>query len=440
MTLAYDTNRDLIRSASDRPKVRRSVIESMLTFLFVLLWVPSLSAPGGTDMNLFLFLPMLMLLMLLGAQGGVRFGFGMRWDAQMFVLIMLSVVLVSAMSIISLLYADNPVLVFRVTSGQVFALAILVAVITLPTDDDGRIRRIIDLFVWGAALSGLYATASYFIPALNALAFGDADRTSAFFKHPNQFGIAMSMAAPVTVGLLVVDKRKLFRVLQVLAIFMGLVMSGSKTNLATSAGLSFLILVIALFKMGYFQRRPGMTVMILTLAFGAGFVGFNVLGELNPRAQRLLLATASGEAISSWDARNTLWAISVQDMLDHPWTGVGAGQRVGSTGLNHSHNVVLDYVRTMGIPGGAMLLMLMVPVLLVSAVTVLKTLRPAPSDPYDLVMPSAIALGASGYLFTNQFSDSFGPSTLPLFFQLVAMLFFYRRQLQLRARAQAAPR
>lgn len=398
---------------------------ALLATLMVLLWMPSLSTFGHPDMNAYFVLAVVLLIILVGRLARRPLTLASKYDAAAFAIVIGSALALSTLALISAFYADSPLRVFRVIAGQVFGIAILGTMLSFPPSET-RFQRYVDIFIWGATLSSAYAAAAYLIPALKGFAFGDGDRTAALFKHPNQFGMALSLAVPIIVAYCVTDRNKVYRLAQLGMVYLGLAFSGSKTNLATSAALAFAALSISLLRSGVLRRRPFAAVVTVGLALGIGALAFLTLVELNPRAQSLLVSTASGDAVSSWKERQLLWSISLADGTKYPFTGVGVGEVVRGTTVPHSHNVFLDFFRTLGIPGVAMVLVLILGVVAVGLSCIIGRM-PASASPNQSAIASAMGLSILGYVFTNQFSDSFGPSTLPLFWIVVGLAFYLRR-------------
>ncbi|TIO48930.1 MAG: O-antigen ligase family protein, partial [Mesorhizobium sp.] len=96
---------------------------------------------------------------------------------------------------------------------------------------------------------------------------------------------------------------------------------------------------------------------------------FMMLQFLNPRAYKLLSLQLSGGEAHSIVSRQRLWSISIDLGLSHPFMGVGAGQWVGDI-APHSHNLFIDYFRTLGVPGLALVVIMVLLVVgyLISAV------------------------------------------------------------------------
>jgi hypothetical protein len=108
--------------------------------------------------------------------------------------------------------------------------------------------------------------------------------------------------------------------------------------------------------------------------------------------------------------------------------GVGAGQPVGDI-APHSHNLFIDAFRTLGVPGVALMsvLVLVVMAYLVSAVlcTLLGNDRGDHATEVN-VMVLGTSVSIWNYIIANQMSDSFGPSTAAFFWLPLALLVFYR--------------
>jgi hypothetical protein len=403
------------------------MIFKTIVLLVVLLWLPSLSAPGGMDANFFVPVPLFLLAIVIARREGLNFRVASPRDQFYFSILATTIVCVTLLALLSMFYADDSIRVFRVITGELFGLALLFGILSLP-DSERRLNVLTDLMIWGAVLSSAFVTASYYIPVLNIFAFGTADRTAAFFKHPNQFGMALSTAAPVLFAKCITDKRKALRVVQLVLIYFGLVFSGSKTNLVLSAALAFAVFGFGLWQTGFLRRHPIGAPGLVALGIAGAAFGFQALSVFNPRAQQLLLSTASGDAIVSWQARLVLWQISISDGLSHPWFGVGAGQDVSGTAINHSHNVFLDYFRTMGTVGLGLLTAQILATVVIATSSFFATRSSSSQD----LRVTAVGLGFSvlGYILANQFSDSFGPSTVPLFWLSVALLLYARRMVR----------
>lgn len=414
---AFAADGDTLAAKGTRTQ-RRGLL--LLSVLLVALWVPGLTAPGESGFNFSIVLALAILLHLLTLGRAFNPVMASRADAHGLGLIALCILGLTVSSLVSASYAPVPFRVFRVAAAQGFGIVILYAIVHLKPA--GRaITRLVNLFVWGAVLSALYALLSHFIPGIPGGAFGYGDRAAGFFRHPNQFGIALAMAVPVLVALCLGDRRRVHRVAQLAMVFMGLILSGSKTNIVLSLGAAGVVLVAGLWVGGTLRRAPLRALLVCAGAVGASLVLHAALGAFNPRAQALLSTLMGGDEIGSLASRLAIWEHSLAVGAAHPLGGVGAGQYVFGDAVSHSHNVFLDMFRTLGVPG------LVLVTVLIGAVFVLGVRRLAGAvagrrgTASERVLAVGLAVSALGYLVSNQVSESFGPSTLPLFWVVLGL-------------------
>jgi O-antigen ligase len=157
-------------------------------------------------------------------------------------------------------------------------------------------------------------------------------------------------------------------------------------------------------------------------------VSLIALQFLNPRAYNLLALQLSGGEAHSVVSRQRLWSISIDLGLSHPFMGVGAGQPVGDI-APHSHNLFIDFFRTLGVPGVALVSMMVLLVMAYLVSSVLCTLFGNDRGEHAAevnVMVLGTSVSVWNYILANQMSDSFGPSTAAFFWLPLALLIFYR--------------
>jgi O-antigen ligase len=331
-------------------------------------------------------------------------------------LLSISAILVGLFALFSASYAAEPFRVLRVAYAQIIGPIILLYVFIGVRSGSAALRACWLLVVL-AALSSCIAFAAFQMPSLGRIFFGASDRTAALFKQANQFGIVLSMVLPLSAALLLSmrGRLRLLAALCTLAIYLGLALSGSKANLMIATALAGGVLIMYLANQGHFTRNPLLSFSLMGVAVAACLIGYNALDILNPRAKHLLDSFAGGEVIPSWAHREAIWDAAIATGLEHPLLGQGAGQ-LGLGGVTHSHNVFLDAFRTLGVPGlaGVVLEVGCVMVMLIPIIAHgFKGRLP--------LLPAATAAGCLAYIIANQSSDSFGPSTIPIFWIVLAL-------------------
>lgn len=288
-----------------------------------------------------------------------------------------------------------------------------------------RIDTFVRVLCAALALTCLLSVIAYFVPALNGIIFNGTDRASGFFKNPNQFGMAISTVVPVAAAALLGQRERRWRWLAcVLLLLLGLALSGSKTNLAiSSATLVFLFWAYAVVGFSGWAR---MRMMVVSLFGAVALVIGNItlLWYFNPRALNLLRDMVSRDAeIRSFSTREELWHLSIAQFHDDPIFGRGAGQPLEASYadqlVTHSHNLLLDYLRTIGAPGFGVLLILLLTVLVLSMTSMLAAANARNAPLRHRMLCIGLATSPVAYIGANFSSDSMGPSTSPFFWTVV---------------------
>ncbi len=297
-----------------------------------------------------------------------------------------------------------------------------------------RVARYVDIVAGTLALSAIVSLLAYDIAPLHQIVFKGTDRAAGLFKNPNQFGMAISTSIPAAMALLLSGRRRrLFRLLCLFLMLLGLVASGSKTNLLLAWGaINAMLLGYAVIAHSGVKRIGMMT---LYLACSAALTGLGVLALnfLNPRALGLLTQFFnSQQELDSLTTRGFLWSYSIDQFLADPFLGQGASQRIDifyrEADVSHSHNVLLDYMRTLGAPGLLPVTVMIGTVVLLCLWSMAGSLRRTGAAPSARLICFGLSLSPLIYVAANMSSDSFGPSTSP-YFWLFAYLSFAARRL-----------
>jgi hypothetical protein len=408
-----------------RPAPTPKFVAVAMAVLVLTLWAPALTSVG--DLNLNFLITSLLAVAILAIKGdrpnllsADRAAFGAVVGAALFL---------AAFSLLSFLWAELPFRVFRVGYGQAFCAIILLLFVRF---HDSRLQSIvINNLVAGVLISSFLAIAGSSVPAISSALGVSGDRTAALFKHSNQLGIALSLTFPLMIGFLFTWKKSSILALVGIAVsFLGLALSGSKTNILLAGASATVTVITILFINEYHRRRP-LIMLITFLGLGISVVSAAaVLEAVNPRSTRIITNFAQGGEVQSLQIRQGVHAAAVEEGLANPLGGVGAGQYTSGRRYPHSHNVFLDYFRTLGIPGLAGVTIQISAVLLLAASALRLALVDTMGDRRQRIMMACAAFGAINYLSSNQFSDSFGASTLPLFWLCVALIFSFRVSLR----------
>ncbi len=320
---------------------------------------------------------------------------------------------------LSVLGSGTPLQSGRTITTLVAAFASFFLV--LGTVTRGRLGTFVGVLCLALAFTCLMSFIAYFEPHLRTTIFKGTDRASGFFKNPNQFGMAISTLLPVAAAVLLGGAgRRLIWLGCSTVLLLGLVMSGSKMNLMISTA----TLVFMLCSYSAVAYSGGKRILMIALSLAATGVlllaNIILLSILNPRALRLLQSLAADdEELQSLSARHALWQESLEQFERDPVFGQGAGHPLEGVHSNqlvtHSHNVLLDYLRTMGTPGFLGVAIVLLTVLILSLSSIRLAFRARGSSAKDRLLCIGLATGSIAYITANFSSDSMGPSTSPFF-------------------------
>ncbi|MFK0689103.1 O-antigen ligase family protein [Mesorhizobium sp. IMUNJ 23033] len=405
-------------SADQHPLLQASVL-----LLIVSIWFPGATRIAGTDGSLSFLLALFCALVSVVCYGETARRLH-QTEAALAAAVLTTSAFIIVLSLLSMLYADSPLRTMRAVFAQIFGFATIPAVAAISTRPKGF--EAVDRLVMAMIIMSVATS------CLVTIGLGDAkfaDRAEGYFKHSNQLGIALSAGLPLIAARLVTARRHRILLLGCLAaVLLGLVKSGSKTNFVV--GVVGLGIFFALYSIYLVMRKQRPITVILGVVAAPVLIQVCLvtLQSLNPRAYKLLSVQLSGGEAHSIVSRQRLWSMSIDLGMTHPFIGVGAGQPVGDI-APHSHNLFIDYFRTLGVPGVALVAVIALLVTGYLVTAVLSTLF-GNDRSEDATEANVMVLGSSvsvwNYLAANQMSDSFGPSTAPFFWLPLALLMAYR--------------
>lgn len=408
-----------VRHSTDQhPMLQASVL-----LLIVSIWFPGATRIAGTDGSLSFLLALFCALVSVVCYGETARRLH-QTEAALAAAVLTTSAFIIVLSLLSMLYADSPLRTMRAVFAQIFGFATIPAVAAISTRPKGL--EAVDRLVMAMIIMSVATS------CLVTIGLGDAkfaDRAEGYFKHSNQLGIALSAGLPLIAARLVTARRHRILLLGCLAaVLLGLVKSGSKTNFVV--GVVGLGIFFGLYSIYLVMRkqRPISVILGVVAAPVLIQVCLVTLQSLNPRAYKLLSVQLSGGEAHSIVSRQRLWSMSIDLGLTHPFIGVGAGQPVGDI-APHSHNLFIDYFRTLGVPGVALVAVIVLLVAGYLVAAVLSTLfgndrSEGATEANVMVLGSSVSVW--NYLAANQMSDSFGPSTAPFFWLPLALLMAYR--------------
>lgn len=399
------------------------MLQASILLLVVSIWFPGATQIAGTDGSISFLLALYCAVVGIAFYGELARRLH-RTEAAFAIAVLTTSGAIILLSLLSMLHADSPLRTMRAVFAQVFGFAMIPAVLVISMRPNGNeaVERIVSAVIIMSVVTSCFVIAG----------MGDdrfADRAEGYFKHANQLGIALSAGLPLVAARLIVCRK--YRLVLwgcLVAVLLGLVKSGSKTNFVVGmVGLGAFFGLYGIYLTIRRQRPLAIMAGTITapLLLGASVL---TLQFLNPRAYQLLTVQLTGGEAHSMVSRERLWSISMDLGLLHPFIGVGAGQPVRDI-APHSHNLLIEYFRTLGVPGLALIVIMVVLVATYLLSATLHTLSAKGASEQATradVMVLGTSIAALNYIVANQMSDSFGPSTAPFFWLPLALLMFYR--------------
>ena len=310
----------------------------------------------------------------------------------------------------SMLVSPEPERAFRVILPMTYGICALFILTRLPQLSARR-------YVYALMFAGVGVTAAGLMmaqaaPTRDWVMLGY--RFKGFFENANQLALAIVAFAPIMLALILNARTALVKALCAggLAVFLyAIILSGTKTGLAIALASGCALCLYHAGRTGSLGRALFSLGLVLALIAISIPLVIAILSWASPIAFEKINAIFAGGV---WDyqsirSRNILWEESVRIGISSPLIGEGAGARI--LGRSHSHNMIIDYFRGMGVFGMASAAVLLIATAARTVAYFSSTWRKGRQDRALDTMVMGFYLGALGYLLGNQISDSFSPST-----------------------------
>jgi putative inorganic carbon (HCO3(-)) transporter len=236
------------------------------------------------------------------------------------------------------------------TFTEIYSKIILIFILMLNTlTNPKRIDRFLWLIVFASGYIALRAVADYARGA-NMVENGRVQgAVGGMFKNPNDLALNMVAVMPLAAALAM---RSRSTVRRLLAIGCAFLMMGAVVVSQSRSGTIGLAVMIAILGVNIARRRPAVAAAgVLALMFAIPLMPSSYWHRLSSITDQSADETGSGEA------RRILLRESLQAFLEHPITGVGAGQFKNynpegrEEAWRESHNVVLQVAAELGMIG-----------------------------------------------------------------------------------------
>lgn len=350
---------------------------------------------------------------------------------------MLCVVVVLLLAWSSMLVSNEPHRAFRVILPMTFGICVLIALTAVAPRTARRL-------VYAMMISGVVVTATgLLMMSVGGLRHLVASgyRFNGFFQNANQPALTIIVFWPAIVALFLTARATVVRALWLSAILVlasALIMTGTKTGLGIAFASASIVYLYHSVRSGSLDRS------LLSVATGLILIAVSVpasmwvLSWANPVAFDKVneIITGGVEGYQSIQSRKLVWDESIRVGMSRPLLGGGAGTMV--LGVTHSHNMILDYFRGMGLFGMFAAVALLVCSTARGISFFVSTLASGRNGRASDTIVLGLYLGALGFLVGNQISDSFSPSTAFAFWMVYVCA--YLSSLECKPRPRSVPR
>lgn len=313
------------------------------------------------------------------------------------------------LAFLSMTYSPDPRRALRVILPMAYAVCALILLCRLPALQ--RRRLIYALVFSGVGAIGL---AVLLMQTGSSRWVAPGYRLRAFFENSNQFGLMILAIWPLTIALLMnarTTRWRLICLVSVLVLAAAMFLSGTKTALA----LGFVSAAVLWLYHGSRAGSVGRALITVSLLLCGIIVSVPVMMWVLSWASPVTFDKVNDIlsdgiwSYQSMESRDAIWEESVRIGLANPLLGEGAGVKV--LGKTHSHNMLADYFRGMGVFGLIAAFVLMVSVVSRGSRFLLRTWHKGRDDREIDMLVAGMYLGSIAYILGNQLSDSFSPTT-----------------------------
>lgn len=215
------------------------------------------------------------------------------------------------------------------------------------------IRYLLDAFILGATLMAAIGLYQYLTGTNLITAEGGVARLRSVYGSPNNVALYLDRVIPIALAVVFLGQQRPRRIFY--AVCAGVMTLTFILTLSKGGLLLGLPAALAVLLIGGWGKR-GAAVVVVGLI--AGLIALPFLAQI-PRFAELLNFSSGSSFI-----RTKLWVAAWRMFLDHPWLGVGPDNYLyfyrgfyilpeawQEPNLSHPHNLALDFLTRLGLPG-----------------------------------------------------------------------------------------
>lgn len=323
--------------------------------------------------------------------------------------------LMSLLSILSVINSSEPIRILRILFPSILPILLFFQLTALRSMSPESVERIPRHFlIAGFALACLPLFLSFVSGGINNYTFEGGYRFMGLFDHESQLSVMVAVMVPLVIGEIAISERPIARWLWIallIVVFYTLVRVGSKTAMFITMGYAWLFYIIAHIRFQSFLKNVFLASVVIIVMVFLGLYGGSIATAIDPVLGAKILAVFDQgvDNYTTIQSRSELWREAWDQGKQHWLIGSGAGESI--LGMQHAHNLILDYFRGIGIFGALAVGLLCGRIVWRTIDKTFHVIRAKTVSPLDMRALACFS-AATVYVLCNQLSNSFGPATI----------------------------
>lgn len=323
--------------------------------------------------------------------------------------------LMGLLSILSVINSSDPIRILRILFPSSLPILLFFQLTALRWISPESVERLPRHFlIAGFAFACLPLFLSFISGGINTYTFAGGYRFMGFFDHESQLSVMVAVMVPLIIGEIAISARPIARWLWIallIVVFYTLVRVGSKTALFITVGYASLFYIIAHARFQSFLKNVLLASVVLVAMVFLAIYGPAIASAIDPvlGAKIAAIFDQGIENYTTIQSRSELWGEAWEQGTRHWLIGTGAGEFI--LGMQHAHNLILDYFRGIGVFGALAVALLCGRIVWRTVDKTFNVILAKTVSPLD-VRILACFTAATVYVLCNQLSNSFGPATI----------------------------
>lgn len=319
------------------------------------------------------------------------------------------------LSILSVFNSEDPIRILRILFPSALPLLLFLQLVALKYIAPATVERLPRVFfAAGIVFACLPLLLTLISGGAHDYFFQDGYRYMGMFDHESQLSVMIAVLVPLAIAEIAIAESPLRRwawVLLLVLVFYTLVRVGSKTAIFITLAYSWLFYILTHLRFQSYLKNVFLISVIAVLMLFTAIYGTSLATAIDPILGAKIAAVFDDgiENYRTIQSRSELWSEALSQGKKHWLVGTGAGEMI--LGMQHAHNLVLDYFRGIGIFGAFAIVLLCLRILWRATGRAFSVLLAEQVTPTELRIFACYA-SAAVYVICNQLSNSFGPATI----------------------------